>query len=149
MPKKMTIADKKRRIAELEQKSIENLRWMADYRAKNMMEFITTDPNPGFNPMQKQLLEAFLEGDYKVFTYSGANRIGKTFVLTKLLLSVLFGKFLWDGTDIRYLFPHGEHRKVRLVGQDWEKHIKTVLIPELKRSWPANRKLKTKKNNVG
>jgi hypothetical protein len=36
-----------------------------------------------------------------------------------------------------------------LVGQDWEKHIKAVLTPELKKWWPKKRRVKTKKNNNG
>jgi hypothetical protein len=35
------------------------------------------------------------------------------------------------------------------VGQGWESHVKTVVEPELKKMWPACRKVETKKNNQG
>jgi hypothetical protein len=88
-----------------------------------------------------------MDPSLKVFTYTGANRIGKTTILTLIAFSVMFGKFLWNNQKIH--FRHTEPRKVRLVGQDWEKHIKSVLLPELFKWWPKNRRVDTKKNNQG
>ena len=45
--------------------------------------------------------------------------------------------------------PAGEPRKARIVGQDWEKHVKTVLIPTLRRWWPKDRAVSVKKNSLG
>ena len=70
-----------------------------------------------------------------------------TTILTIISFCVMFGRWLWN--DQRISFPHNHPRKIRLIGQDWEKHIKAVLVPELWKWWPKNRKLKTKKNNAG
>jgi len=119
--------------------------------ADNRIEFFgVVNEEKGFkgaNPLQKKLLEAWDNPFYKVFTYTGSNRIGKSTVLVIIGLSVLFGKWLWNGREL--LFPHHNPRKVRLIGQDWEKHIKAVLEPELHKWWPKNRAVKTKKNNFG
>lgn len=101
----------------------------------------------GPNPKQALILEAWKNPKYKVFTYTGANRIGKTTLEVIIGLSTLFGKWLWNNEPI--IFPHKQPRKVRLVGQDWEKHIKTVVEPELHKWWPQRRKVTTRKNNFG
>lgn len=72
---------------------------------------------------------------------------GKTTVEVWLALSVLFGEYLWDGTKLT--FPHNGARRVRIVGQDWEKHIKTVIEPALVKWCPKSRKFDVKKNNQG
>ena len=38
---------------------------------------------------------------------------------------------------------------MRLIGQDWEKHIKTVIEPALEEWWPQAYRVEKKKNNVG
>ena len=72
-----------------------------------------------------------------------------TTIGTVLALSMMFGKFLWSNKSLLHLFNHNKPRKVRLVGQDWEKSVKTVTIPELEKWWPKSRPVKKKKNNVG
>ena len=99
------------------------------------------------NPRQKELLDAWLVDRYKVFTFTGGNRLGKTFIGSNVAESTLFGKWLWSGVDIK--FSHKHPRRVRYVGQGWESHIKAVIIPALKFWWPKNRPLETKKNNQG
>jgi len=99
------------------------------------------------NPKQEELLEGWLKPEKKVFTFTGANRIGKTTIETILIYCILFGRYLWNDTKID--FPHRRPRKVRFVGQGWESHIKAVVIPTLKFWWPKNRPLDTKKNNQG
>lgn len=107
-------------------------------------EKIWTPPNP----KQKELLDAWLNVDKKVFTFTGGNRGGKTTILVVICLSVLFGKWLWN--DEKIIFPHNKHhRKVRLLGQSWESQIKAVIIPKIKEWWPNNRPVETKKNNQG
>lgn len=101
----------------------------------------------GMNPKQKLLFDALRNQEYKVFTMTGANRIGKTTSLVVYGICTMAGRWLWDGEPIK--FSHSHPRKVRYVGQDWEKHIKTVVEPALKYWWPKRRKVKTSKNNVG
>jgi hypothetical protein len=141
------------RKAQLLQKIIEQKRQIKDYRQNNLMEFFTKPKDEmgiPANPLQAELLEAWENPRFKVFTYTGANRIGKTTILAIVAFSVMFGRWLWN--DKRIWFSHTNPRKVRLVGQDWEKHVKAVLSPELKKWWPKNRKIKggkPKKNNNG
>lgn len=99
------------------------------------------------NPKQAELLTAWDNPLYKVFTFTGANRIGKTTIETIIAFSAMFGEWLWNGKKI--VFPHKKFRRVRLVGQGWEAHIKAVVIPTLKYWWPKCRPLETKKNNQG
>jgi hypothetical protein len=99
------------------------------------------------NPLQVKILEAWDNPKYKVFTFTGANRIGKSLIETILGESVIFGEWLWNGKKIQ--FPHKRARKVRWVGQGWESHIKAVIIPLLKTWWPKCRPVETKKNNQG
>jgi hypothetical protein len=101
----------------------------------------------GPNPLQKKLLEAWGDPSKKVFTYTGANRIGKTTILAIIAICSAHGKWLWNGEKID--FGHNKPVKIRIVGQDWEKHIKQVLIPALREWWPSNSKVKVKKNSIG
>lgn len=101
----------------------------------------------GPNPIQKKLLDAWGNPEYKVFSMTGANRIGKTTTGVVIAISTMLGKFPWNESDIR--FSHGFPRKVRYVGQDWEKHIKAVVEPDIHKWWPKGRKVITKKNNFG
>jgi len=99
------------------------------------------------NPPQAALLEAWKDRRFKVFTYSGANRIGKTFIGSCLAISTMLGEYPWSGEKIP--FPHNMPRKVRYVGQAWESHVKAVVEPYLKFWWPKSRAVETKKNNQG
>jgi hypothetical protein len=99
------------------------------------------------NPVQKQILEAWDNPKYKVFTATGANRIGKTTIECIIGESVLYGEWPWSGKKIP--FSHRKARKVRWVGQAWESHIKAVIIPALRTWWPNSRPVETKKNNQG
>ena len=122
----------------------------AAYRRDNKIEFFTLPREVGgipANPLQADLLEAWKDYRYETFTYSGANRIGKTTILSIIAFCVMFGRWPWSGERIP--FPHSKPRKVRLIGQDWEKHIQTVLVPRLKEWWPKKRPVFTKKNNMG
>lgn len=99
------------------------------------------------NPLQKQLLDAWKDPKYKVFTYLGANRIGKTTIGAILAISTLRGEWPWSGEKIP--FPHTNHRRVAWIGQGWETHIKSVILPALKFWWPEDMPVKTRKNNQG
>jgi len=122
----------------------------ARYRHDNKIEFFTLPKERGgipANPIQEDLLEAWKDQRLETFTYTGANRIGKSTILSIICHSILFGRWLWSGERIP--FPHNKPRKARIIGQDWEKHIQTVLVPALKEWWPKKRPVFTKKNNMG
>jgi len=99
------------------------------------------------NPPQKALLEAWMNPKYKVFTFTGGNRMGKTFIGSYLAISVMAGKWFFD--QKKMVFPHDRPRKIRYVGQSWEGHVKAVIEPALKFWWPKSRPVETKKNNQG
>lgn len=99
------------------------------------------------NPLQAQLLEAWENPAYKVFTYTGGNRTGKTTSGAIIAVSTVAGQWPWNGKKLFY--PHNLPRKIRYVGQGWESHVKTVIIPALKFWWPADYALETRKNNQG
>lgn len=128
---------KARKLALLEQAK--------QYRDDNKIEFFTKEIPA--NPPQEELLGAWTDQQYKVFTYTGANRIGKTTIGAIVAICILLGKWLWSGEKI--VFTHNKPRKIRWVGQDWEKHISKVLVPALREWWPKNRQVETKKNNMG
>jgi hypothetical protein len=113
------------------------------FQESNLIQFVPSQPNPA----QRKILEAWMNPYYKVFTFTGANRIGKTTLAVWLSYATLFGQFPWDGTPLR--FPHHLPRRVRYIGQDWEKHIMAVVVPELEKWWPASRTLKTRTNSNG
>jgi len=101
----------------------------------------------GPNPAQESMLEAWNDPTKKVFSFCGANRIGKTTIGVIIGLSVLFGEWPWSGEKIPFI--HKYPRKIRYIGQGWESHVKTVVEPELKKMWPKCRAVETKKNNQG
>lgn len=150
--KKLSEAERKRKLEELkelERQEIALLEQKKKYQQDNAIEFLYVPPRKGHNPAQRRLVSAWLNPMLKVFTFTGANRIGKTFIGAQIGEATLFGKYLWDNADLLHLFGHSYPRKVRYIGQDWEKHIGTVVIPELRKWWPQNRPLKTKKNSLG
>jgi len=123
-------------LKEIEIKKLEMLKQMNEYRANNKIEFFCHPNKPRPNPIQKELLDAWEQFQYKTFTITGGNRIGKTSILSIIAFSVMFGEFPWNHEKIH--FPHSEPRKIRYVGQDWHNQIKAVVIPELKKWWPMS-----------
>ncbi len=111
---------------------------------ENAVMFVPRRPNP----KQGAMLEVFLNFAKKVFAYTGGNRSAKSTTGIWLTIAVVCGHYPWDPSKI-LRFPHKYPRKVRIVGQDWEKHIKTVIEPKLVEWWPKSRPVKKKKNNVG
>ena len=99
------------------------------------------------NPLQKKLLEAWDNPSYKVFTYSGGNRLGKTTSGAIIAIATVAGEWPWSGQKLKFM--HDLPRKVRYVGQGWEQHIKAVVEPALKFWWPESYLVKKKKNNQG
>ncbi len=111
---------------------------------ENAIMFVPRLPNP----KQGAMLEAWLVHYLKVFAYLGGNRSAKTTTGIWLTMATMFGHYPWDTSKV-LAFPHKAARKIRIVGQDWEKHIKTVIEPKLFEWWPKSRPVKRKKNNVG
>lgn len=140
----------RKELQELEAKELAFQERYIKYRKENIIEFFNIPKEQGgtpANPPQAKLLEAWLNPRYKVFTFTGGNRLGKTTIGTVIAICVVAGKCLWNNEPI--VFPHDYPRKVRYVGQGWETHIKTVVEPTLKKWWPKARRVETKKNNQG
>ena len=133
------------------------------YEKSNKMLYFNT-PNKGYlgshgkweyNSVQKEFFSpyCYYNPKIKIITLTGANRISKTFTSFNAEMTAMFGKKPWD--------PHEEEGafwdlmrweppiKIRWVGQDWEKHIKTVLEPKFDELWPKSRQVEVKKNNNG
>lgn len=152
MPSAARIKQLEKIIADADRKEAIDLKAMSEYRQANLMEFFNKPKGPPdygmpANPLQTELLDAWQNPLYKVFGYLGSNRLGKTTILSIITFSVMFGRWLWN--DQRLPFPHNHPRKCRILGQGWEAHVKAVLIPELRKWWPQERKLKVKKNQNG
>ena len=64
-----------------------------------------------------------------------------------LALCTMIGYFPWS--EKKLIFPHKLPRKVRYIGQDWERHVAQVVVPALKKWYPHNRECYIKKNMVG
>ena len=138
-PRKKTI---EQQIISIKAQKLALLTQINDYKTKNKIEYFTTP-----NPPQAEILEAWESPNYKVFTYTGGNRSGKTTLGTIIAISTVIGRWPWNNQKLH--FPHNLPRKVRIVGQDWESHIMKVIVSELHKWWPKNRAVKIKKNNVG
>jgi endogenous inhibitor of DNA gyrase (YacG/DUF329 family) len=143
-----TLEQRTEKLRELKTRKIELGKRMVEYRVGNLLEFFDKSPNPGPNPKQAQILEAFLDPSYLTFGMDGGNRLGKTFLLTTLGLSVVFGKYLWNNESLLHLFPHKYPRKVKYVGQGWHDHIQGVVIPQIRELWPAVRVKETHGNGI-
>jgi len=136
------------KIKALKAEKIAEQRKMVEYRNNNLIEFFDVPPSPGPNPKQAQILEAFLDPQFKIFGMSGGNRLGKTTILTILGISIICGKYLWNNQSLLHLFPHKKARKVRYIGQGWHDHIKAVVIPEIEKWWPKARPVDRRGNGI-
>lgn len=112
------------------------------YRKENKIEFFTRP-----NPPQEELLEAWDHPRFKVFTFTGSNRLGKTTIGSIIVIATMRGRWPWN--NLKLNFPHNRARKVRYIGQDWEKHIRSVVVPALKEWWPGRIPVKIRKNQHG
>lgn len=106
------------------------------------------------NRPQRLLASKWADPSLKTFTYCGGNRSGKTFIgFTIGILSSIMGRFPWEpeemGGHLWDLLGWKPPIKIRWVGQDWEAHIKTVLMPTIKELWPKARPIESRKNNMG
>ena len=136
--------------------SEDKLDGLKQHMAKNRIMFFNVPDRPRHpdfpelrepNPLQKQLLAAWLDPKYRTFLYSSGNRGGKTTIGTIMSIAICAGEWPWSGEKIQ--FSHDLPRKVRIVGQAWESHVKVVVEPALKFWWPEVYELKSSKNNQG
>lgn len=134
--------EKKSQLEQLEIKELEVLQLLKKHKDECPIEYFTRP-----NPPQKALLEAFENDLYKVLMFTGGNRVGKTTIGAILAICTMIGYFPWS--EYRLKFPHNKPRKVRYIGQDWERHVAQVIIPALKKWYPHNRQCYIKKNMVG
>ena len=138
------IEDGEKKVAALYQQ-------LTDYRKANLLEFFNKpkgEPDFGMpaNPLQLELLEAWENPIYKVFTFTGANRIGKDqWVDDPVLTPVGFvrigdikvGDIVYskDGTPttVTGVFPQGVRNCYRFIFDDecslivGKKHLWKVL----------------------
>lgn len=129
-------------VEQLEMKELEILQLLKKHKEDCPIEYFTRP-----NPPQKALLDAFNNDRFKVFVFSGGNRVGKTTIGTIIAISHMIGYYPWSNQPIQ--FSHNLPRKIRYIGQDWERHIGQVVIPVLKKWFPHNRLCYIKKNMVG
>jgi len=93
-------------------------------------------PYGTWNPTrpQNEAIQAFMNPIINKIVYEGGNRGGKTFLLTIFALAALRGKFPWEPEEnagwLWNVFGWKPPIKIRILGQDWKKHIKGVLIPK-------------------
>lgn len=113
MAGKLTKDQKIARLKELKAKKIELQHKMVEYRGNNLLEFFDSPPNPGPNPKQAQVLEAFLDPQFLTFGMDGGNRLGKCLTFQTLIETpdgdVEIGKlynegmpfkvYAWDGCN--------------------------------------------------
>ena len=133
------------------------------YQAKkeNLVFDLPSDILPSYETSTVENIEFVRRDYYYDFTvpiyhnYQDESRVisancGKTTIWAIIAICCLAGKWLWSGEPIR--FSHNKPRKLRVIGQGWSSHIKTVVVPELWKWWPKNRPIvggKPKKNNDG
>lgn len=108
------------------------------YRENNKIEFFQPLPH------QQKVLDYFRQGK-KIVLLQGANRIGKTTLVACFAGACCLGyepwskqKSIFDGRPVRG----------RIIGVDWEHHVKEVIVEKLK-EWLPKGSYTTKKNNIG
>jgi len=141
-------SERDRRLKELRLEKVKVLAELSQYQQANRIEFFNAHKSSlKANPKQQEILDAWDDLSRKVFTYTGGNRSGKTALSVIISICVATGRWLWSKEPIK--FPHNFPRKIRIVGQDWESHIKKTVVPALEEWWPQNRPVEIRKNNVG
>lgn len=114
---------------------------------------LLTDGNHiiNINPIGTQEVYDFEVEKYRNY-FAGGMIHHNTTIGAIIAISVMAGEWIFldkDDPQRKIHFPHKKFRKIRYIGQDWEKQIQSVVIPALKKWWPKNRLVKTKKNGQG
>lgn len=153
--------EEKRLLKEKKAQLLYELKKRRAFEEKNKILFFN-DPNKGYlgengtweyNAIQGEFFEALGNSKYMIFTLTGANRISKTFTAFVSCLTAIRGKFPWEDDSVKpWLWEARGWRppiKIRILGQDWEQHIKTVLIKKMNELAPVMWGFEKRKNNVG
>lgn len=81
----LSVQQRLERLKRAKAEKVAELKNMAAYREGNRIEFFDQAPNPGPNPKQAQVLEAFLDPQFKTFGMDGGNRLGKCLTFQTLI----------------------------------------------------------------
>jgi len=108
------------------------------YLDSNKIEFFRPLPH------QAEALKALRDGK-KIVVLQGANRIGKTTFVAVFLAASCLGYEPWSGEKSVF---DGKPIRARVIGVDWEHHVKEVLVPKFIEWFPKGT-YRTKKNNIG
>ena len=159
--KELEVVKAKEKKLDIQLKSV--IKQQKEYEKKNKLLFFN-DPDKGYlgkhgkwesNPTQKKYFEALKNPLYKILGLVGGNRTAKTFSSTGVTaLTGIKGCFPWeDPNEVGTWFWNNRGWeppiKIRIVGQDWEKHIKTVIVATIKELWPASWGFDPRKNGQG
>lgn len=107
------------------------------------------------NPVQREFFDEFRRCRKSTYGIAGANRIGKTMSGAVIgALTCLRGHFPWEDVKAvgNWLWRARGWKppiKISIIGQDWEKHLKTVVIPTMKEMYPKSWGITTTKNSLG
>ena len=134
------------RLLDIKRKKVNLLRKKVKYIEDNKLFYFNTSYMPA-NPLQQEIINAWNNVIFKVFTMTGANRIGKTTMSVILAFATMIGKWPWNMVPLP--FPHRKARKIRYIGQDWKEHVETVVIPAMEDWWPKSRPVQKKRNHEG
>lgn len=122
------------------------------------------------NPLQKKLVAALRKTEpeykdgkktgnaiatYKTFGLIGGNRISKTFSSTGIIaLLAMRGHFPWEDPDEvgRWFWEIHDWEppiKIRIMGDFWQKNIRTVIVPAIEELWPKSWGIVSRNNSEG
>ena len=139
--------------ATLEWEQANKLLFFGDPEKQYLGKYGKWAPNPAQDVVLKHLKKDI--ENVKILTYLGANRIGKTSLTTGILaVSLSIGHYPWEnpkdvGTWIWDRLKWKGPIKGRIVGQDWEKHLKAVILTTIRELWPKSFGIESRKNNIG
>lgn len=117
-----------------------------DYVVPTTREAISLVKDRYHNPKQLEAFSVWKDKKVKKLCFIGANRTSKTTTGTAIGISALLGYYPWEG-ESSYL--NETPSKVLLVGQQWEEHIRKVLVKKWQDWWPKKIEIKTKNNTQG
>jgi len=110
------------------------------YREDNKLYFFK--PNKPQGDFFNALVEANHNGTYDTLAVVGDNQFGKTTMLVVAAICLAIGEIPWLNGGTKLKFNHSEPRIIKYIGQNFDDHIKHVIIPAFKKWWPKDRKLR-------
>lgn len=160
------IRKKKKRLIKAKEEKEKSVK---SYKQKNKICFFNHEDHGWlgrngtwqYNPIQKKFFLALEDTSKKIYTLTGGNRISKTFSTTGCVaLLYMQGCWPWQNPDEvgrwfwkerGWINSDGTPQRIslRIVGQDWEKHVKQTLIRTIDEIWPEDWGIIRKKNSIG